>query len=383
MTIQTKKEYLAVMRYRYQTSKQRKQKIAIINELVSNLGIHRKSAIRSLNHNPPKHRKPIPGRKEVYGYELIRPLTQIWEVAGSPCSKRLKPQVGEIINRLKAFKEVKLYPEKEKLLRKMSTFTMDRLLEEPRGILTKNYGLSGTKKSPLLKTLIPVRTSFADISEPGHIEMDCVLHCGDSLTGHYAETLNLLDIHTHWNEKRIFFKKTKTKVIGALHDLRPQFPFPVKSIDFDNGHEFVNWSLHGYCKREEIDFTRSRAYHKNDQAHIEGKNYHSVRKVTGYDRIDDLQVIKLMDNLYQNEHRLLTNYFYTTMKLESKKRCKATGKSTKKYHEAKTPYQRVLESDTISENVKQKLTKEYLRLNPAQLQRSLKKKLRRIQSMLR
>jgi len=383
MTIQSKKEYLAIMRSRYQSSKQREQKTAIIDEIINNVGLHRKSAIRTLNYNPPKHRKPIPGRKEVYGYELIRPLTQIWEVAGSPCSKRLKPQMGEIINRLKAFDELKIYLETERLLLRMSTFTMDRLLEEPRGILTKNHGLSGTKRSPLLKTLIPVRTNFADISEPGHIEMDCVLHCGDSLTGHYAETLNLLDIHTHWNEKKIFFKKTKTKVIGALHDSRPQFPFNIKSIDFDNGHEFINWSLHGYCKREEIEFTRSRAYHKNDQAHIEGKNYHSVRKVTGYNRIDDPEIIKLMNDLYQNEHRLLTNFFYTTMKLESKKQCKATGKSTKKYQRAKTPYHRVLESDKIPEKVKQRLTEEYLSLNPAQLQRNFKEKLRRIQSMLR
>jgi hypothetical protein len=382
MTIQTKKEYLAVMRSRYQTSQKRDQKTAIISELVNNLKVHRKSAVRSLNHHPPIYRKPIPGRKEVYGYELIRPLTQIWEIAGSPCSKRLKPQIGEIISRLKVFNEIKLYPDKEKLLRKMSTFTIDRLLEEPRGILTKEYGLSGTKKSPLLKTLIPVRTSFDDISEPGHLEMDCVLHCGDTLTGHYGETLNLLDIHTHWNEKKIFFKKTKAKIIGAVHELRPKFPFPIKSLDFDNGTEFVNWSLHGYCKREEIDFTRSRSYHKNDQAHIEGKNYHSVRKVTGYSRISDPKIIALMDDLYQNEHRLLTNYFYTTMKLESKKRCDATGKSTKKYQVAKTPYQRVLESSTIPKAIKQKLTEEYLSLNPAQLQRNFKEKLLRIHSIL-
>ena len=206
--------------------------------------------------------------------------------------------------------------------------------------------------------------------------MDCVLHCGESLSGQYAETLNLLDIHTHWNEKKIFFNKTKAKVIGSLHILKGKFPFPVKSVDFDNGMEFVNWMLYGYCRKENISFTRSRSYHKNDQAHIEGKNYQSVRKVTGYERITDPVLIEMIDDLYQNEHRLLTNYFYTTMKLV--KKIKKAGKSAKVYEKAKTPYQRVMESGNISKEVKDRLTREYLGLNPAKLQRDLQKKLMKI-----
>jgi hypothetical protein len=301
-------------------------------------------------------------------------------VAGCPCSKRLKPQIGELITRLKKFGEITLYGDQELLLRTMSTFTMDRLLVDTRHLSSSKVGLSGTKRSPLLKTLIPIRTGFDDVFEPGHIEMDCVLHCGDSLSGQYAETLNLLDIHTHWNEKTIFFKKTKTKVIGGIHILRSQFPFPLKSLDFDNGHEFVNWELNGYCQREHLDFTRSRSYHKNDQAHIEGKNFQSIRRLIGYDRIVDEEVIALIQDIYQHEHRLLTNFFYTTMKLKTKRR--ENGKPTKTYQVAKTPYQRVLESPQISKQVKVNLTAEYLTLNPAELQRNLQTKLKKIQSLL-
>ena len=375
MSNQTKREYLAVIRQRYQESKTRKEKSAVISEVVTNLKVVRKSAIRLLN-RVPLTRRTRRKHKEKYGFDLIKPLKEIWTVAGKPCSKRFKPQIGDLIGRLKEFNEIRFYGNQEELIRQMSTFTIDRLLEAERDLSRKEYGLSGTKRSPLLKTLIPIRTEFGDVKNPGHIEMDCVLHCGESLLGQYAETLNLLDIHTHWNEKKIFFNKTKVKVIGALHILREQFPFPVKSVDFDNGFEFVNWVLYGYCKKENISFTRSRSYHKNDQAHIEGKNYQSVRKVTGYERIADPVLIDMIDDLYQNEHRFLTNYFYTTMKL--KKKIKKGGKSVKVYEEAKTPYRRMMESANISKEVKDKLTKEYLSLNPAKLQRSLLEKLMKI-----
>ena len=380
MTQQSKKEYFQVLQNRYKECASRQEKSAIIDEVEENLGLARKSAIRALNRKPLVNRKPRRGRKPTYGYDLIRPLSQIWLVAGNPCSKRLNPKIGELIGRLKAFDEINLYGDQETLLNRMSTFTIDRLLKGERGLPLKDPALCGTKKSPLLKTLIPIRTNFKDVNEPGHTEMDCVLHCGDSLSGIYAETLNILDIHTHWNEKRIFLKKTKFKVIGSFHQLRPQFPFQVQSVDFDNGGEFVNWQMHGYCKREQIAFTRSRSNHKNDQAHIEGKNYHSVRKVTGYERISDPKIVALLDDLYQNEHRLLTNFFYTTMKLSSKKRVGAKVKKT--YQKAKTPYQRVLECDSISDTIKQKLTEEYLSLNPAKLQRDYQRKLRKIGSLM-
>lgn len=378
MSNQSKNEYVAIVRVRYRQCTTKKERSVVISEVVTNLAIVRKSAIRLLRQKPVR-RKKIPGRKPTYGFDLVKPLKEVWEVAGCPCSKRLKPQMKEMINRLKEFHEIKLYTNQEQQLVEMSTFTIDKLLEAERDISRKEYGLSGTKRSPLLTTLIPVRTNFNDTEtkEPGHTEMDCVLHCGESLSGQYAETLNILDIATHWNEKKIFLNKTKAKVVGAFHEMRTQkFPFPLLSTDFDNGHEFVNWVLKGYCENHHISFTRSRSYHKNDQAHIEGKNYHSVRKVTGYDRITDPFLVAMIDDVYQNEHRLLTNYFYTTLTL--KKKVKVDSKVKKVYEEAKTPYQRIMESDTIRKEVKDTLTQEYKRLNPAELQRNLKRKMEKI-----
>lgn len=375
MTQPVKEGYIEAVRKRYTAVGSRKERQAIINEVVANLTIHRKSAIRTLQRKPRNYTTVYRGKQTKYTDDLILPLTTLWEAAGRSCSRRLVTQIGELIDKLKTFKELPLYGNQERLLRTMKTSTIDRLLEGERDISNKEYGISGTKKSPLLKTLIPIRTTFTsdEYQEPGHIEMDCVLHCGTSLTGIYAETLNLLDVATHWNEKSIFLHKTKGKIIGAVHTLKSSFPFLLRSLDFDNGHEFVNWSMHGYCTRENLAFTRSRSYHKNDQAHIEGKNYESVRRVVGYGRIEDAKLVEMWNDIYEHEHRLLTNYFYATMKLKKKKR--QGSKIIKQYGEAQTPYQRVLDTKAVSKDVKMQLQKEYETLNPVSLQRSMQKKI--------
>lgn len=366
------------MRERYCAAQKKQEKSHVIDEVVSVLKCHRKDAIRRLNRK--ELRRTLPRtRRYRYGIELAEPLKKIWEVAGRPCSQRLRPQMGVLIRQLTKFNEVTLYRNQEELLCEMSHWTIDQLLTPERERL-RGKGISGTRRSPLLKSLIPIRTHFELKIGIGNLEMDTVLHCGESVAGEYGVTVNMLDIATHWNEKRMIMRKTQGKVVGAFHRSKTAFPFPIQSIDFDNGEEFVNWCMHGYCKRHEIAFTRSRPYQKNDQAHIEGKNFQSVRKVTGYGRITDERVIELFNDIYENEHRLLTNFFYSTLKLATKE--KHDGKTKKRHEEARTPYQRVLQSKEISPEIKQQLRAEYQRLNPAQLQRSLQKKLMQIKRLL-
>lgn len=372
------KEYLSVMRVRYRKSS-KAEKTVLIDEIMKVLKIARKSAIRSLNRNPKTRTLPRTPRY-IYGLDLQAPLIILWNAAGRPCAKRLEPQMAILITQLEKFNEIKLYGNQKELLCRMSNWTINNLLVEQREKLL-GRGMSGTRRSPLLKSLIPIRTNHYDVPEPGHVETDCVLHCGSSLKGIYAETVNILDIATHWNEKRMIMKKTHDKVIGAIHEARNDFPFQIKSLDFDNGIEFVNWHMHGYCTREGIAFTRSRSYHKNDQAHIEGKNYESIRRVVGYGRIEDTVLVSLWNDIYQEEHRLLTNFFYATMKLKRKERVGA--KTTKQYELAQTPYARVMSSDTIELSTKDRLKEQYDTLNPMALQRSMKRKIEKIQRYMK
>ena len=379
MTMAAQKEYLKPMRLRYSKTKTKVEKSLLISEVCTVMSVHRKHAIRLLNKKPVRHIKRSIGKSETYGQDLCLPLIRLWEVAGYPCSKRFHAQLPSLLDTLIRFDEISVTIEQDSKLRKMSNWTINKLLAFER--LKKNgEGFSGTRTSPLLKTLIPIRTDFFDVVSPGHIELDCVLHCGVNLSGSYAETVNLIDIHTHWNEKRMILNKSNRKIISVLHECRGGFPFPLVSIDFDNGGEFVNWLLYKYCKRENISFTRSRSYHKNDQAHIESKNNHSIRKVIGYDRIETQQIVDMINDIYKNELRLMVNFFYPTFKLINKER--NGGKVTKRYETPRTPYERVMSSDTIPKETKEALKAQYIDLNPAQLQRSLHTKLQNIFKMI-
>jgi len=377
MTMAGKKEYWQVMQKRYGTCKTRREKSKIISEVETVLKVHRKSAIRIL-HGKQRKQKRLCVHPYIYGLDLIAPLKLMWELLGRPCSKRLQPEIPNLLKKLKQFEEITLYKNQEELLTKMSHWIIDNLLHDEKERL-KIHGLTGTRRSPLLKSLIPIRTEFRNVRSPGHLEIDCVLHCGESVSGRYAETVNMLDIYTHWNEKRMIVNKTQGKVVATLHLSRSCFPFLVKSVDFDNRREFVNWMMHGYCKKNHISFTRSRPYRKNDQAHIEGKNYQSVRKITGYGRIVNEEIVTVFNDVYENEHRLLTNFFYPTLKLKSKRR--KGSKMHKIYEQAKTPYQRVLESANIAQDVKDNLEAQYHSLNPMKLHQSLQRKLTHIQKL--
>lgn len=377
----TKKEYIDKVRSRYIKVKSRKEKSQIINEVCENLSKDRKYVIKVLNGKYYKIKRKLPKRRpEKYTFDLKKPLIYLWEVSNRCCSKNLQPQIPELLKKLMQFGELRLYPKQEELLCSMSSYTIDKLLKSEK-IKYKGKGISGTKKSPLLKSLIPIRTSFNNLTEPGDIELDCVLHCGDSLSGTFAETLNSFDVCSHWSEQYAFLKKNNQKIIGAFHIQKQRFPFTVKSVDFDNGFEFINWAFHGYCKKESIKFTRSRPYHKNDQANIESRNYHTIRKNIGYDRIDKQEIMDLINDIYANEFRLLNNYFYATRKL-SKKTKISDGKYAKKYEGAKTPYARLMDTNKLDISVKIKLKEEYDKLNPAELRRNLIIKLRKLKDMI-
>ena len=175
----SREEYLKQVRNRYKQTTKRAEKKILIDEIVANLKIHRKSAIRTLKRKTPRYIRPSKGKQRIYTDDLIMPLTLLWKVAGNPCSKRLVGQLGDLLDKLKQFDEIKLYGKQEELLRKMKSSTIDKLLEGEKDISSKEYGISGTRKSPLLKSLIPVRTCFTkeEYQSPGHGEMDCVLEC--------------------------------------------------------------------------------------------------------------------------------------------------------------------------------------------------------------
>jgi hypothetical protein len=379
MSQRSKKELIGAIHPRYLKA-DRERKKQILDEFVAATGYHRKYAIRLLKHGPkPKGRKKV-GRSKIYQGEVVQVLEQVWEICGRICSKRLQPFLPEIVSVLERCGELKLSPEIKGLLLEMSRATIDRCLKKARFTAPK-HGLSTTKPGSLLKQAIPIRTFTPWQDElPGFLEIDLVAHCGSSTDGTYLNTLTATDLATGWTECLALANKTQIAVSQAIGELRRDLPFPLLGLDSDNGSEFINETLLRYCQTEQITFTRSRPYQKNDQAHVEQKNWSVVRHTIGYDRLESLEELTLLRSIY-TDLRLYINFFQPVLKLIGKER--VDGKTIRTYDHAKTPYRRVLALDSLPVEIKARLTALYVQLNPVLLRSSIDTKVAKLWKIIR
>jgi len=259
----------------------------------------------------------------------------------------------------------------------ISPATIDRLLKTVR-LKHPRKGLSGTKPGRLLKNQIPIKTDHWDVDRPGYFEADTVAHCGNSLAGDFVWSITLTDIKSTWTENRATWNKGSHGVRNQIEDVEKRLSFSILGFDCDNGSEFLNHHLKRYFARRDhaVQFTRSRPYHKNDNAHVEQKNWTHVRQLFGYDRFDKSCLVDLMNDLYRNEWSLYQNHFCPTMKLIEKK--KINSRYYKRYDTPKTPYQRLMESEFISQDAKDSLKDQHVTLNPFELKRAIERKLKHI-----
>ena len=216
-----------------------------------------------------------------------------------------------------------------------------------------------------------------DDEKPGFMEIDLVAHCGTSVDGVYLNTLTATDIATGWTECLGLADTTQTSFIQAIEEHRKSLPFPLLGTDSDNGSEFVNVALLRYCKKEKIDFTGSRPYRKNDQAHTAQKNWSVVRQTVGYSRMEMDGELVMLRSIY-TDLRLYVNYFQPVLKLVGKKQVDERTKRI--YDEAKTPYRRVFERVELPTADKARLAVEFTRLIPVKLRMSIDMK---VDQMLR
>ncbi len=367
MTIKGRRELLKQVSPRYIAARG-KEREQILDEFVASTGYHRKYAIHLLRHPPGTRSRQKRRRPRKYSAKVEIALVDVWKVANCIAAKRLVPGLRDLVEALERHGELRLDPDTRAQLLSMSIATADRLLRPyrhgPRG-----RGLATTKPGTLLKKSIPVRT-FADWDDarPGFVEVDLVAHCGTSTHGVYLNTLTLTDIATAWTECVAVLNKGQRQVNKAIAVARQRFPFPLLGIDSDNGAEFINGTLSRYCEQEHITFTRSREYHKNDQAHVEQKNWTVVRHFVGYDRYEGNTALRALEKLYQ-PLRLYVNFFQPVQKLVAKER--VGSKLRKKYDKARTPYERTLERDDIPEESKRHLRELHDTLNPAALLRQI------------
>ncbi len=335
-----RREYVSHLQGQYQSAKSRLEKSRLLTEVSRNLNCRRKHAIRLMNGKIKNSEKPWRRRESIYPERLVRILENIWEISQNPWSVRLKELLPLWIAWIR--KHWKLTPEEERQLLAMSAATIDRRLARyKRQASRKIYGK--TKPGRWLRQTIPIQTESWNVPEPGWMEIDTVSHSGSSAEGLFACTVNETDLFSGWVEARALLGKDAVEVAAALDELRKDAPFEHKGLDSDNGSEFINWHMDRYCREKNIQRFRSRPYKKNDQAHIEQKNWTHVRKLIGYDRYDTQAAVDAMNDLYRNEWRLFCNLYLPSVKLANKIRIGA--KIKRIYSKAKTPLDRLLESD--------------------------------------
>jgi hypothetical protein len=373
MSQKSKWEYLKAIYARYRKASKGLRAL-ILNEFCHVCGYNRKYAIRLLNGPAPQ--KPAARRKTrppSYPAKVISVLSLIWEAAGYPCSQRLKALLPLWLPW--AQKRFSLSAQLQKQLLSISPSTIDRRLKAKRRLL-KNRLYGRTKPGTLLKHHIPIKTDSWDVTTPGFTETDLVSHSGNSEKGEFIHSLNVTDIHSTWVESRAVMGKGQAGVLDAMKEIEQALPFKLLGIDSDNGSEFINYHLKAFCDQKRIQFTRGRPYKKDDNAHIEQKNWTHVRKIFGYLRYDSEPSQQAMNDLYRNELRTLQNLFLPSMKLIRKSR--VGSKLKRRYDKPQTPLERVAACPQADPLKLAELKKLRDATDPFELAKTIERKLERI-----
>jgi transposase InsO family protein len=366
-------EYLRAIYDRYRKAG-RKGKKLILSEFCANTGYHRKYAIRLLNGARPEKRRKMPRQRgESYSQETLRVLAAVWKTAGYPWSVRLKALLPLWMPWIR--KRFRVRADVEKQMLKISPRQIDRRLKAQKGQRKRRiYGR--TKPGYLLKHQIPVKTDRWDVQAPGFTEVDLVSHSGNSASGEFGHTLNVTDIHTTWTESRAVLGRGEEAVQRALNEVAGVLPFRLLGVDSDNGSEFINWHLKKWCEQKNIQLTRGRPYKKDDNAHIEQKNWTHVRKLMGWERYDTHEAVEAMNDLYGQELRLWLNLFLPSVKLLKKVR--VGSKVRRVYENPRTPFERVQACPQADQEQVARLQEIRKRLDPFQLAGTIERKLDRI-----
>lgn len=347
MRVELRMKYLERIYKRYRkASKESKGKI--LDELCHVCGYNRKYAIWKLRRVILGDESRVSQRRRrrprQYDYRVAQVVEAVWRKANYPWSLRLKEILRLWLPWIKV--RYRITPETETKLLSISASTIDRLLRDKKRQLKRRlYGR--TKPGTLLRHKIPVRTDCWDVQRPGFMETDLVSHSGGVAQGEFIYSLNLTDILSGWVETQGVMGKGERGIVEALKKISKRLPFKILGIDSDNGSEFINHHLFRFCEEHSIQFTRSRPYKKDDNAHIEQKNWTHVRKFMGWDRYDSPQALEAMNDLYAKELPLFMNLFQPSVKLQKVIRKGSTKRRV--YDKPQTPLDRLLASSHLDE----------------------------------
>jgi len=374
MSKELKRDWLPKLQERY-GGRNWDGKSRMLDELCEDYQYERKYAIKLLSGGlAPSDGKVHPGPER--RYEVIEPVVQrIWLKSEQPCGKRLAP----ILRQWLPYYERRfgqLSYRQRALVRQVSAATLDRLLAPARA--QHSRGRSGTKPGSLLRSEIPIRTGTWDLTRPGYLEADSVAHCGGSLSGNFIWSLTYTDILSGWTEGGAVWNKGAAGVLEATREVEERLPFALLGFDSDNGSEFLNHHLWSYMRERKaaVEFTRSRPYHSDDNAHVEQKNWTWARQLLGYGRLENPELVGPISALYREVWAPWQNFFLPCLKLERKWREGSHWR--KRYEPPQTAYQRLCAPGMLALKDRRQLRERYESLDPFELKDQVEEKLKRI-----
>lgn len=367
----SREELLAGMRARY-AARSREGKSRMLDEVCAEYGYTRKHAIKLLRNGLAKKtgaKSPGPPPK----YEGVRAvLVEIWRAAEQPCGKRLVEALPLWLPHYhRHFNTLSRRQRRE--LADISAATVDRILVDFRA--DELRGISGTRPGNLLRKQIPIQGEVWDETRPGFLEADSVAHCGGSLAGDFIWSLTYNDLASTWTEGRAVWNKGAHGVLEQTRDVEACLPFALLGFDFDNGSEWLNWHLIHHLQQREhpVRVTRSRPYHKDDNAHVEQKNWMWPRQLLGYGRLEDPRAVPLINALFKQAWGPLQNFFLPCMKLKEKWR--DGSRWVRRHDRAQTAYQRLLSGGHLCARHKRQLCDQYHSLDPFELAHDVERRL--------
>lgn len=364
MTMRTKHEVIKDALDEYLKAS-KEEKGVILDRLEDTVKMHRKAIVRRL--------RVLQTRKEGYDWDdgrgravyytsdVTEALRYLWDISHELCAERLHAVVGEYIESLRD--DWVCNDEVTGKLRSMSIGTMKERISHFERVVSGG-GRCMTKPSDL-KEVIPVRRGPWENPDPGFGEIDTVAHCGNTVEGRFAYTVQLTDICLTWCFLEPQMGKGKAETLASIKAMYKRSPYLFLGIDPDTGSEFINWVTKDWCDSKKIEMTRIRPGMKNDHGHIEQKNDKNVRKFSGYIRIDTEERLELLRAVCR-PLEIYINHFLPSMKCIEKIRYNITH-SSRKYDIPKTPYQRFMEHPKISNEAKVKMKIFHEKLNPKTL----------------
>ncbi len=370
-------QYLNAVYDRYQKAS-KEDKSRILDEFSKVCSYNRNYAIQLLAGPKPTSRPTRIHRRRPFRYSpaVLQVARAIWKASGYLCGSRLKQAIPLWLPA--ARRRFRFTSTLEKDLLSISARQLDARLKSHKLALRRRF-YSTTRPGRLLKSMIPIRTFNSDIRRPGYLEIDTVAHCGRSLQGDFLYTLTATDIFTGWTDRVAVFGKGQTGIVEGLKTIQNRLPFRLRGIDCDNGEEFINYHLLGFCRAAHLEFTRSRPYKKNDNPHVEQKNFTHVRTFLGWHRFESLKARDYLNALYAQELLLFQNLFQPSVKLKTK--VHIGSKVHRTYEQALTPLDRLIASHRGRPDSLRHFKTQRQNIDPFELSESIDQKLQALRAL--